>query len=201
MVKVDVDILVNINFPPVNPGDSGEILTAIRELGTQMTTLQDTVAELVADDTELAADVTALVNIINDIPARIQAAVASALTEAGVNDETIRTSLNAIDGSVKEAIAAAKAVLPTTVPGGGDTTTGGDTNTDTTTGGGGTDTIVGGTGDDTVTGGNGSDTVAAGGGTDTTVGGQGSDTVAAGDGPAVPPPSSGGSSPPASNAV
>ncbi len=187
LVKVDVDIHVIVNFPQSEPGHSEEILTAIREIGTTMATLQETVAELAADDTELAADVTALVNIINDIPARIQAAVVQALTDAGVNDENTRIALNAIDGSVKEAIAAAKAVLPATP--GGDTTSGGDTSTDT---------VVGGGGDDTVTGGNGSDTVTAGGGTDTTVGGQGSDTVVAGsggdtttagDGPAVPPPS------------
>lgn len=204
-VKVDVDVHVVINFPPADAGSSGEILTALRHLKDDMATLQETIATLTADDTELSADVSALVGIINDIPARIQAAVVDALTKAGVDDTTITAALNGVDATVKSAIAAAKAVLPaSTGTGGQDTTGGSDTSTDTTSGGGGTDTIVGAGGDDTVTGGNGSDTVAAGGGTDTTVAGTGSDTVAGtddGTGPAVPPPSSGGSVPPASDAA
>lgn len=205
-IKIDVHSHINIAFSPAIAGSLGEILTALRLMKDNMATLQETIAALTADDTELAADVTALVSIINDIPARIQAAVVDALTKAGVPDATVTEALNNVDNTVKLAIAEAKSVLPPSTGTDGQDTTGGGTTTDTVTGGQGadtigggtpTDTLVGGQGNDTVTVGNGNDTVADVGGTDTSVGGQGSDTVVD---PTVPPPS-GGSVPPASNAV
>ncbi len=143
------------HFPPRAPGHAEEILTTLRELENKMATLQDTINELSADDAELAADVTALVNIINDIPARIQAAVVDALTKAGVDDATITAALGGVDTTVKAAIEAAKAVLPVAPTPGADTTVG----TDTVAGdsvaesAGGADTVTGSAGDDSVAGG------------------------------------------------
>jgi hypothetical protein len=204
-IKCDVVVHVAINFPPSDTGHLGEILAATRENGITMATLQDTVNQLAGDDTELAADVNALVNIINDIPARIQAAVVSALTSAGFNDTTIQAALDGVDSTVKTAIAAAKAALPV-LPGTGTDTTGGTTQSGTTA----VDTITGGTGDDSLTGANstvggqGSDTLGAGVGNDSLTGANSaasSAPVLTGDGPSVPPPSAGGAVPPASNAT
>lgn len=153
---------------PSDPGHE-EILSAIREMKELAMTLNETVVQLSADDTELAADVTALVNIINDIPARIQAAVVDALTKAGVSDSTITAALTNVDSTVQSAIAAAKAVLPAAPATGTDTITAPSTPVDT------------------VMGGNGADTVTAGGGTDTTVGGQGNDMIDGGATGPLPP--------------
>lgn len=184
--KQPLEVNQHIHFPG-DPRHS-EILHAIGEARNEiMATLQDTINTLSTDDAELAADVNALVSIINDIPARIQAAVASALTTAGVPDATIQASLQNVDDTVKTAIAAAKAALP--VPPGTSTTSGADTSTNTVTGAAGTDTL---------TGGNGTDTAPNPGRADTTVGGSGLDTLGSASGtdtittPAVPPPSSTG---------
>lgn len=110
-MEVKAEVNIHIHFPS-DPGQ-GETLAAIREVKEIAMNLNDTLAELTADDAELAADVVAMVNIINDIPARIQAAVAGAMADAGVSDDQTRAALNAVDATVKDAIAAARAVLPT----------------------------------------------------------------------------------------
>lgn len=135
---------------PRDPGH-GEILTAIREVKDLTMNLTDTVTQLAADDNELAADVTALVAIINDIPNRTNAAVAAALANAGVTGDAAVAALNAVDLTVKDAITAAKSVLPASVPtppSGTDTSTGSDTTTSTIGGGTGNDTIGGGSSTD-----------------------------------------------------
>lgn len=176
-----------------DPGQ-GETLAAIREVKELAMNLNDTLNELTADDAELAADVNALVSIINDIPNRTQAAVAGALTDAGLSDEHVRAALNAVDSTVKDAIAAARAVLPPTSPPAVNAA-----GTDTV-GAGATDSLSGGQGNDAVTNGNGAGTSDTGLGndtagatssnTDTLSGGQASDTV-----------SGGGSDPAATNAT
>lgn len=170
----DVTVTIHHHFHfPSEPGQ-GKILEAIREVKEQVMNLNDTIAELTADDDELAADVNALVSIINDIPNRVQAAVAGSLTNAGVADDHIRTALNAVDSTVKDAIAAAMTALPpTSPPTGQDSVVGTDTGASTLTGGQGNDSI-------------GTDTGNAASGTDSLAGGQASDAVSGG---GVPPTS------------
>jgi Ca2+-binding RTX toxin-like protein len=149
---------------PSQPG-AADILNSIQDLkGTFMTQLQDALAELKADDAQLEAEIDEVLGKLAQVPSEIAAAVQEALVNAGVDDATIRQAVIDIDTGVKAAIGKVTAVLNPPTDGGGDTTSGGDTSTDT---------LVGGQGDDTLGGGNGSDTVGAGGGTDTSVGGQG----------------------------
>jgi hypothetical protein len=120
-----LELNLNIRFPP-DPRQE-EILKAIGDLkDAVMTQLQDTIATLSADDTALAADVDALVKIIQTIPAQVQAAVATALSQANVDTATTTAALSAIDTVVKGSIAEAVAALPAPSGGGGG---GGDTNT------------------------------------------------------------------------
>lgn len=161
---------------PSDPGQ-GKIIAALREVKELAMNMNDALAELTADDTELAADVAGLVNIINDIPARVQAAVAGALTDAGLADEHIRLALNNVDATVKDAITAAQSVLPpppvAVAPVQAPPVAG-------------SDTLTGEQGNDTIGGTIGNDTVAAAAPTsaDTLAGGQAPDTVPGG---AMPP--------------
>lgn len=212
---VSIDHRHHHSSNPSQPG-AADILNSIQDLkGTFMTQLQDALAELKADDAQLESEIDEVLGKLAQVPGEIAAAVQQALVNAGLDDTTIRQTVIDIDSGVKAAIAKVTAVLTPPVDpgtGGGDTTSGGDTTTNT---------LVGGQGDDTLGGGNGSDTVGAGGGTDTSVGGQGSDTISASDGAVSDPasegaatadnqshveadpgqPASGGATPPASDAV
>jgi hypothetical protein len=71
-------------------------------LETKMTALADAVAALAADDEALEGEVSEAIALIQGFPAQVAAAVATALQNAGVDDATQTTALDAIDTVVKE---------------------------------------------------------------------------------------------------
>lgn len=164
----DFNVRVDHHFHfPRDPGHE-EITHSIRELKDLIMPLADQIAALAADDTELAAEVTQMSSnmddfeaIVLDIPARIQAAVASALADAGVEGQAAVDALNNVDSSVKVALSAASAALAKAkgvlTPTGTDTTTDTSGNDTVSGAGGGDQTVVGGQGDDTLGGGTGND--------------------------------------------
>lgn len=139
---------------PRDPGHE-EILRAIREQTEDLKmNLQEVIADNAIDTTALVEEVGNLIAIVNDIPARVQAAVAGAFADAGVSNETAIAALQAVDARVEEAVAAAKAAVA-----GVDVSPA--TATDTLSGGEGVDTVVGGAGEETLAGEVGVDLVSA----------------------------------------
>lgn len=137
-MRVRLEGALHIHVHHAEPGlGVADILEAVRQLRELfLSKLSDVVAELQADDTQLAAEVQALVAALAAIPDQVNKAVADALAAANVADDQAATTLQSVDDQVKASIAAAMAALGQTPP----------APADTTGGGAGNDTLAGGQG-------------------------------------------------------
>lgn len=94
---------------------SPDTLHILAALENMMSKLQDSIAQLVADDTALKAEVETLLAKIADIPNVTAAAVKDALSGAGVADDAAAAAVEAADTAVKgitDEITASLAPIP-----------------------------------------------------------------------------------------
>lgn len=76
------------------------ILSEIRKVRCEMSTLSDAVAKLAADDAALSLEVDAAIAVIVALPETVAAAVSQALADAGVDNETAAAAIAAVDSAV-----------------------------------------------------------------------------------------------------
>lgn len=108
-MRLDIDVHMH------NPGNAA-ILAALKRIEEIMSKTTDALAALTADVKANTSLIDSAVAAIKGIPAVVSAAVAQAMTDAGVEDETATAAVQAADAAVRSQTDTLTAALTANTP-------------------------------------------------------------------------------------